>query len=240
MKLTEIRKMSGAITKASTTRAGASALLTRFGGQDLLSNKAKLRDQPIASARGQLPDRSNDLSLQKNSTNSPLLNTGLSRAVMQTKRQLQIKDPSQRPQKSFSSEKAVPKDAETGTLQSAREPITLHKRNKTFGEKPEFLLTRKPTSETPNSALMKKLSDKLQLDMGKLQKDKGTKHLDLMKKRTTLDSAHLAGAHSRQGSFEQSSLAKRIAEMKTSTSRPLTERANLNHIGRNLLDIRSW
>lgn len=128
-----------------------------------------------------------------------------------------------KPQKSFSSEKNQEGFKEPALANSGIGMVPAHKRTKTLGEKPEFILGQsRPVGETQGSALMKKLSEKLQLDIGRLTRDKGLKNLDLLKKKPS--------ESGQKALFEQSSLARKIAEMKTG-GRPLTDRVNFNHIG---------
>ena len=130
-------------------------------------------------------------------------------------------------QKSFSSDKNA-ENKDTSAYISARTPA-VHKRTKTLGDKNEFIVSRsKPAAEMQGSALMQKLSEKLHIDIGKLVKNNGIKGVDIMVKKGNEKDGREIHANKNGPSFEVSSLAKKIAEIKA--SKPLTERSNLNHI----------
>lgn len=124
-------------------------------------------------------------------------------------------------QKSFSSEKNGDL-RDSSTYFSTRTP-GVHKRTKTFGDRHEFLVSKpKATVELNGSKLMQKLSEKLQIDIGKFVRNNPVKSIDSMPKKPREEGRHTPVAP------ETSSLARKIAEIKA--SKPLTERANLNHI----------
>ena len=129
-----------------------------------------------------------------------------------------------KPQKSFSLEQ----DNENSEIQVSKPTkniLTAHKRTKTLGEKPNFILDKsKHKVETPGHSLMAKLSEKLHLDIGKISQDRTLKKVELLKKPPAVES-------SQKIMLETNSLAKRISDLKNGT-RPLTERSNPNHIGR--------
>lgn len=143
----------------------------------------------------------------------------------ETNRIAEVKGPAAKPppsqQKSFSSEKNGDL-RESSTYFSARTP-GVHKRTKTFGDRHEFLASKpKATVELNGSKLMQKLSEKLQIDIGKFVRNNPVKSIDAIAKKPR-DEGRLGPLPN-----EPSSLARKIAEIKA--SKPLTDRANLNHI----------
>ena len=129
----------------------------------------------------------------------------------------------EKPQRSFTLENHTESTEVTSGVISKQSNAT-HKRTKTLGEKPNFILDKsKPKIGTSGSSLMAKLSEKLQLDLGKMAHDRGQKKVEVFKK-------HQTGDHSHRINLETNSLAKRIAQMKSSC-RPLTERNNPHHLG---------
>lgn len=129
-----------------------------------------------------------------------------------------------KPQKSFTLEHEI-ENSDSLALKQPKPSLNAHKRTKTLGEKPNFILDKsKPKIETAGSSLMARLSEKLQLDIGKISQDRTFKKVELLKKLPAAEAGHKL-------TLETNSLAKRISEMKSST-RPLTERSNPNHIGR--------
>lgn len=130
---------------------------------------------------------------------------------------------SEKPQRSFTLENHTEStEATAGAI--TKQANGTHKRTKTLGEKPNFILDKsKPKVINSGGSLMAKLSEKLHLDLGKISQDKASRRVEVHKK-------HATGEYSQRLNFETNSLAKRIVEMKSS-NRPLTERNNANHLG---------
>lgn len=163
-----------------------------------------------------------------NSVNSSKLTEKLTSNPITLQRSLETRKKlvargSSKPQKSFTFEQEN-HNSESVMSKQTKNILNVHKRTKTLGEKPNFILDKsKPKVETPGNSLMAKLSEKLHLDIGKISQEKALRKVELLKRGPAAEAGHKI-------MLETNGLAKRIAELK-SGSRPLTERSNPNHIG---------